>query len=166
MFICAEMVMVESLDSEQNSFSINFDCKMLYSLIKPESVDVELYPRYFKMIIPIEDSVNIPIVLKLLPLKTSAKHISIWAEITAPIPQSSTLGQITIEATAFNPSKGRDCGQLGDPVRRTEQVKRFDTAACDEAYWRLVLEEVVLEMFAFYCKQVQIDIKIMYRGQQ
>ena len=147
--------MSSTSNPEENNFSINLDCKKLYSLIN--SKDITQYPCSFRMTWSFQENVTIPIILRILPLKCGGKHISLWTEITSPVPQCLALHQITVEATAYNPCKDRNYGQLGAPVRCTEKFSE----ACAERYSRcqLAFNKLMLQMHAFYCKQVQIDIK-------
>lgn len=147
--------------SEQNSFSILLDGEKLYSIIK--SKKIQLYPSNFKLTMRVDENILIPIVMKILPHKSEGRYVSIWAEIATPIEQSFAAGEVTIEAAAFNPHKDRDYGRLGNPVRHTELLSMDKLNAVSvvrkAVVWRITLEKVMLEMQAFYCQQVQIDIK-------
>ena len=141
-----------SSNREQNNFSINLDCRKLYSIIS--SQEIIQYPCSFRTTLSFKENVTIPIILRILPLKCGGKHISLWAEISSPVPQCLPLHQITVEAIAYNPSKDRSYGRLGEPVRCTEKfsdVHSKRAMLCQLAF--------MLKMNAFYNKQVQIDIK-------
>ena len=140
---------------DQNNFSINLDCKKLYSIIN--SQEIIQYPCSYRMVWSFKEDVAIPIILRVLPLKCGHKHISLWAEISSPVPQCLALHQITVEATAFNPCKDRYYGQLGTPVKCTEILKFSEEERCTRC--QVAFNKLMLQMHAFYCKQVQINIK-------
>ena len=125
---------------EDNSFGILLDSALLYSIIKDGLVG-KAYPQTFETRVPIESS-KITVLLKVLPFKSRSSHISVWAEVTAP---SQTGGQVTLEVTAFDPQRNE---RLGHMVKRTEKLKRSDLGECERA--RIILDEVMLHMFAFY----------------
>ena len=138
-------------DPEQNNFSINLDCKKLYSIIN--SRETIQYPCIFRTTWSFSNNTTVPIILRILPLKCGGKHISLWAEISSPVPQCLPLDQITVEATAYNPY----CGQLGRSVRCTENLKFIETEQCSRC--QVSFDKLMLQMHTFYCKQIQIDIK-------
>lgn len=140
---------------EQNSFSINLDCKKLYYIIN--SREMIQYPCTFRMTWSFSNNMTLPIILRILPLKCGGRHISLWAEISSPVPQCLPLHQITVEAMAYNPCKGRICGQLGRSVRCTENLKFSETERCSRC--QVSFNKLMLQMHAFYCKRIQIDIK-------
>ena len=153
---------------EQDNFSIDLDCNTLYSLIKCK--EISPYPRDFNVILHIQEKGTIPITMKVLPVKAGGKHISLWAEINETVEHSFVGGSITIEATAYNPNKNRDYGRLGETVWCSELLpaKIIDAtvpSSNEAAHWGLSLEKLMLELHAFYCSQVQIDIKMYWNRQ-
>ena len=118
------------------------------------------YPINFK--VPLKDNKNktIPIVMKILPFKSGKGHISVCAEISSPIEQLSTDSHMTIQAAAFN----HTFGCLGDAIARSKplSVHKLDTGKVykDALILRHTLQQVMLEMHAFYCKRVQIDVQM------
>ena len=136
------------ITSEQNRFSINLDGRELYSIIKNQVVT--LYRS--KISVETRESILIPLTLLILPFKPGDKYMMMWAETANPIAAAS---EITIEATAFKPSKDRSSqyGRLGHPVRCSGSMREHTGQF-------LVLDKLVLQMHAFYCSEVSIDIKM------
>ena len=134
---------------ERNRFSINLDGRELYSIIKNQVVT--LYRS--KISVETRESILIPLTLLILPFKPGDKYMMMWAETANPF--AAAASEITIEATAFKPSKDRSSqyGRLGNPVRCSGSLR-------EHAGQFLVLDKLVLQMHAFYCSEVSIDIKM------
>ena len=136
---------------EDGSFRVKLNSAQLYSIIKAGSVG-KPYPVAFKTTLTI-DGHKFSVLLKVFPFKSMSKHISVWADITAP---SHARGQVTLHATAFDPQKEQ---RLGHTIECTGQLKRSDSG--DHKRVTLTLEEVMLHMFAFYkIPDVELHINI------
>ena len=134
---------------EDGSFQIRLGSTQLYSIIKAGSVGIP-YPEAFRTNLTINGH-KFSVLLKVFPFKSMSKHISVWAEITAP---SHARGQVTLHATAFDPQKEQ---RLGHTIECTGQLKRSDSG--DHKRVTLTLEEVMLHMFTFY-KSPDVELRI------
>ena len=109
-------------------------------MIKEGSVGAP-YPKAFKTTLTANEC-EFSVLLKVFPFKTMSKHISVWADVTAP---SHARGQITLQVTAFDPWKEQ---KLGRTTECTEKLKHSGCGDCKRA--KLTLDKVMLHMFAFY----------------
>jgi hypothetical protein len=134
------MIKSSEVASEDGCLRIQLDSALLYSIIKGRSVGTP-YPEAFKTTLTVDDY-EFSVLLKVFPFKSRSKHISVWAEVTAP---PHARGQVTIQVTAFDPQKEQG---LGRTVERTENLKYSDASDCKRA--QFTLDEVMLHMFAFY----------------
>ena len=122
------------------NLGIRLNSTLLYSIIKEESVGAP-YPEAFKTTLPVDDC-EFSVLLKVFPFKSRSEHISVWAEVTAPL---HARGQVTLQVTTVDTRNGE---RLGCTVKHTERLKHSDLGDCKNA--KFTLDEVMLHMFAFY----------------
>jgi hypothetical protein len=134
------MINTSKVACEDGCLRIQLDSALLYSVIKERSVGTP-YPQAFKTTLTVDDC-EFSVLLKVFPFKSRSKHISMWAEVTAP---PHARGHITLQVTAFDPQKEQ---RLGRTVECTEKLKYSDASDCKRAHF--TLDEVMLHMFAFY----------------
>ncbi len=134
------MIKSSEMACEDGCLRIQLDSALLYSIMEERSVGTP-YPEAFKTTLTIDDC-EFSVSLKVFPFKSRSKHISVWAEVTAP---PHARGHITLQVTALDPQKKQ---VLGRTVECTEKLKYSDASDCKRAHF--TLDEVMLHMFAFY----------------
>ena len=134
-----------------SNLRIQLNSALLYSIIKERSVG-KPYPEAFETTVPVSDC-ELIVLLKILPFTSRSQHISVWAEVTAPL---HTSGRVIVKVTAFDRRKDE---RLGCTVACTEKLKLSDLGDCKKAMF--TLDKVMLHMFAFYrLPDVELHISI------
>ena len=138
---------------EGRNFRIRLNSARLYSIIKEESVG-KPYPEAFKTTLPVNDC-KFSVLLKIFPFKSRCEHISVWAEVTAPL---HARGQVMLQVTTFDPQKEQ---RLGHTIECTEKLKLSDSGKWKKA--NFTLDKVMLHMFAFYRRpDIMINVSILF----